>query len=52
MTPNSTRSNPVYTPVLDAKGKIQDVKVSYTEGYAEQMLRYSHDYGFLPFINE
>ncbi len=44
--------NPVYTPVLDAKGKIQDVKVSYTEGYAEQMLRYSHDYGFLPFINE
>ena len=44
--------NPVYTPVLDKKGNITDVKVSYTEGYAEQMLRYSRDYSFLPFINE
>ena len=44
--------NPVYTPVTDSKGNITDVKVSYTESYAEQMLRYSRDYGFLPFINE
>ena len=44
--------NPVYTPVTDATGNITDVKVSYTEGYADQMLRYSRDYGFLPFINE
>ena len=43
--------NPVYTPVTDAKGNITDVKVSYTEGYADQMLRYSRDYGFLPFVN-
>ena len=43
--------NPVYTPVTDKKGNITDVKVSYTEGFAEQMLRYSRDYGFLPFVN-
>ncbi|MDR0873317.1 MAG: dipeptidyl peptidase 3 [Prevotellaceae bacterium] len=33
--------NPVYTPVFDEKGKIIDVKIDYTEGYTEQMLRYS-----------
>ena len=36
--------NPVYTAVKDADGNITDVTVSYTEGYAEQMLRYSRDY--------
>ena len=36
--------NPVYTPIKDAQGNITDVVVSYTEGYAEQMLRYSKDY--------
>ena len=36
--------NPVYTAVKDAEGNITDVTVSYTEGYAEQMLRYSKDY--------
>ena len=36
--------NPVYTAVKDAEGNITDVNVSYTEGYAEQMLRYSRDY--------
>ena len=30
--------------ILDADGNITDVTVSYTEGYAEQMLRYSKDY--------
>lgn len=44
--------NPVYTAVRDAQGNITDVKISYTEGYAEQMLRYSKDYGTLPLINE
>ena len=43
--------NPVYTAVKDAKGKIIDVKVSYTEGYAEQMLRYSKEFNTLPLIN-
>ena len=36
--------NPVYTPVVDQDGNITDVKVSYEEGYTEQMLRYSRDY--------
>ena len=36
--------NPVYTAVKDSEGNITDVTVSYTEGYAEQMLRYSKDY--------
>ena len=44
--------NPVYTAVRDAQGNITDVTISYTEGYAEQMLRYSKDYATLPLINE
>ena len=39
--------NPVYTPETDADGNITDVKISYTEGYAEQMLRYSREYSNL-----
>ena len=44
--------NPVYTAVRDKDGNITDVTISYTEGYAEQMLRYSKDYATLPLINE
>lgn len=36
--------NPVLTPVTDADGKITDITVDYSEGYAAQMLRYSRDY--------
>jgi len=43
--------NPVYTAVTDEAGNIIDVTVSYSEGYAEQMLRYSRDYATLPLIN-
>lgn len=39
--------NPVYTAVTDKEGHITDVTVSYDEGYAEQMLRYSRDYANL-----
>lgn len=39
--------NPVYTPQTNAGGNIVDVQISYTEGYAEQMLRYSRDYSNL-----
>lgn len=39
--------NPVYTPQIDAGGNVVDVQISYTEGYAEQMLRYSRDYSNL-----
>ncbi|MDR0798307.1 MAG: dipeptidyl peptidase 3 [Dysgonamonadaceae bacterium] len=44
--------NPVYEVVKDKKGNITDVKVTYTEGYAEQMMRYSKDYSNLPTYNE
>lgn len=44
--------NPVYEAVTDENGKITDVKVSYDEGYAEQMLRYSKDFANLPYRNE
>jgi len=43
--------NPVYTAVKDDKGNIIDVTIDYTEGYAEQMLRYSKDYRTLPHVN-
>lgn len=36
--------NPVYTPVYDLNGTIIDVKISYSEGYLPQALRYSKDY--------
>ena len=36
--------NPIYTPVYDKYGKLTDIKISYTEGYIDQMLRYSQDY--------
>ena len=39
--------NPVYEAVTDKDGNITDVKVSYDESYAEQMLRYSKEYGNL-----
>ena len=43
--------NPVYTAETDAEGNITDVTISYEEGYAEQMLRYSKDYATLPYRN-
>ena len=36
--------NPVYTPVMDEKGEISDITISYPENYTEQMLRLSRDY--------
>ena len=39
--------NPVMNPVTDERGEITDVTLDYTEGYADQMLRYSRDYSLL-----
>ena len=39
--------NPRLIPVQDATGEVIDIKVDYTEGYAEQMLRYSKEYATL-----
>ena len=36
--------NPVYKAEFDKDGNITDVTISYDEGYAEQMLRYSNEY--------
>ena len=44
--------NPVYEAVTNDAGEITDVKISYTEGYAEQMLRYSREHANLPYRNE
>lgn len=43
--------NPKYEAVTDADGNITDITVTYDEGYAEQMLRYSKDYSVLPSVN-
>lgn len=42
--------NPRLELVKNGRGEITDVKVDYTQGYAEQMLEYSEKFGFL--INE
>ncbi len=39
--------NPWLLPVVDRKGNIVDIQVNYSESYDHQMLRYSHEYGFL-----
>jgi len=43
--------NPVMKEVVDANGTVTDIVLDYTEGYAEQMLRYSRDYSYLPTYN-
>lgn len=43
--------NPVFEAVTDKDGKITDVKISYNEGYVDQMLRYSKDFSSLPTYN-
>ncbi|MDR0682721.1 MAG: dipeptidyl peptidase 3 [Dysgonamonadaceae bacterium] len=44
--------NPVYKATKDADGNIVDVKINYTEGYAEQMMRYAKEYSHLPTYND
>ena len=39
--------NPVMREVKDAVGHVTDITLDYTEGYTEQMLRYSRDYSYL-----
>lgn len=43
--------NPVLVPKLDDNGKIIDIVVTQPKSFAEQMLNYSKDFGFLPFDN-
>lgn len=44
--------NPKMTEVKNAKGEVTDIELDYSESYAEQMLRYSRDYSFLPTYND
>lgn len=39
--------NPIMREVKDDSGHVTDIMLDYTEGYAEQMLRYSRDYSYL-----
>jgi len=41
---------PHFTLVME-NGNITDVQLNYSESFADQMLRYSRDYSFLPFEN-
>lgn len=41
--------NPQYVPTYNDKGEITDVKLTYGEGYTDQMLRLSRDYSTLGF---
>lgn len=51
MKPYKGFVNPVFTLTQDKDGKISDVNISYSEGYAEQMLRYSKEFSTLPTYN-
>ncbi len=39
--------NPRLSPIMDDRGEICDIHVSYSESYAQQMLRYSSEYATL-----
>ena len=43
--------NPVMQEIKNEKGEVVDIILDYTEGYIEQMLRYSKIYSFLPAYN-
>ena len=44
--------NPRYVVTADENGAITDVQLDYTEGYMEQMMRYSKEYSSLPSVNK
>jgi dipeptidyl-peptidase III len=46
LAPYSGFVNPIYTPVMK-NGQIVDVRIDFTEGYEQQMLRYGRDYSYL-----
>lgn len=51
MKPYKGFVNPVFELVQDKDGKVTDVKISYDEGYTEQMMRYSKQFSNLPSYN-
>ncbi|NDV78900.1 dihydrofolate reductase [Dysgonomonas sp. 511] len=51
MKPYKGFVNPVFEAIMDKDGKVTDVTISYTEGYKEQMMRYSKEFSNLPTYN-
>ena len=49
--PYSGFVNPVLVPKLSAKGEILSISIEQPKTFAEQMLKYSKIYGFLPLEN-
>ena len=48
LAPYSGFVNPVYKTDADAQGNITNVWPDYSEGYTEQMMRYSREHSWLP----
>ena len=51
LAPYSGFVNPVYKVEKDDNGRIINITLDYTEGYAEQMMRYSNEHSWLPVYN-
>lgn len=51
LAPYSGFVNPKYVVEKDADGNISNITLDYTEGYAEQMIRYSKEHSWLPNYN-
>ncbi|MBN2635814.1 MAG: dihydrofolate reductase [Prolixibacteraceae bacterium] len=51
LAPYSGFVNPVYKITSDENGNITNVTLDYTEGYTEQMMRYSKEHSWLPTYN-
>ncbi len=51
LAPYSGFINPVYVVTTNANGQITDIQLDYSEGYTEQMMRYSKQYSYLPVYN-
>lgn len=49
--PYSGFINPLLVPKMDDEGKIIDILVTQPKSFAEQMLFYSKNFGFLPLVN-
>lgn len=51
LAPYSGFVNPVYKVLKNNEDQITDIQLDYTEGYAEQMMRYSKENSLLPVYN-
>lgn len=51
LAPYSGFVNPVYQIERNTNGEIVDIVLNYTEGYTQQMLRYSKEHSWLPTNN-